>query len=264
MKTVKKAGRALVLVSGGMDSVTALYDTARKYEVAGGLSFDYGARHNHREIPFAAEHCAALGIRHYVINLKFINHLFNSALLKSGGKVPDGPYDPETMRQTVVPFRNGIMISIGTGLAESIGAKRIVIAAHAGDHSLYPDCREKFMASIGGAMKLGTYAQIELVRPYIKMTKAQIITRGRRLGVDFARTWSCYKGGKLHCGKCGTCTERRQAFAAAGIPDPTIYRSSPRKQRGLSTALTRQAASGICAPSFRRIHGLRASSLTPR
>lgn len=218
--------KVLVLVSGGLDSTVALYDSAKKFEVIAGLSFDYESKHNHREIPFAREHCEKLGIPHVVISLPFINDLFESHLLKSGGQIPDGRYLERAMRQTVVPFRNGIMLSIGAGLAESRQAQGLVIAAHAGDHAIYPDCRENFMEAMGHAMRLGTHARIEVIRPFIAMTKAQIAARGHALGVDFARTWSCYKGGDIHCGKCSTCVERREAFVLARIADPTKYRSS--------------------------------------
>lgn len=127
------------------------------------------------------------------------------------------------MKRTVVPFRNGIMLAVACGYAESAGAEGLVIAAHAGDHAIYPDCRESFMAAMARAMEEGTYARIRLLRPFIAMDKAAIVRRGVELGVDFARTWSCYKGGETHCGTCGTCVERREAFALAGIADPTDY-----------------------------------------
>lgn len=221
-----KISKAVVLVSGGMDSVTALYDAEKRYDVAAGLSFDYGAKHNDREIPYAAAHCHELKIRHEVISLAFINHLFKSDLLKSGGEVPDGHYEELKMKQTVVPFRNGIMMAIAAGIAESMGAQGLVIAAHSGDHAIYPDCREDFMTSMGEAIRLGTYARVEVIRPFIAMRKAEIVRRGLELGVDFSRTWSCYKGGDLHCGKCGTCVERREAFIVAGINDPTVYKEA--------------------------------------
>jgi 7-cyano-7-deazaguanine synthase len=227
MKTNRGKKRALVLVSGGADSATALYYAAHEYELAAGLSFDYGARHNHMEIPFAEYHCKQLGISHYVIKLDFMNRFFKSALLRSGGKIPDGAYDEKVMKQTVVPFRNGIMISIAAGLAESIEAQTLIIAAHSGDHALYPDCRGEFMAHMNKAIKAGTYAHIELDAPFINMTKSRIIAQGHKLGVDFARTWSCYKGQKTHCGRCSACVERHQAFAEAGISDPTLYLSEP-------------------------------------
>lgn len=213
----------VVLLSGGMDSVSALYQAIRDHKVVAAVSFDYGSKHNQREIPMAEHHCRALGLRHEVVVMDFVNRLFRSDLLLSGGAVPEGHYEAENMKQTVVPFRNGIMLSIAAGLAESLDAKGVVIAAHAGDHAIYPDCREDFMRAMGDAMRLGTYPGIELLRPFISMTKAQIAKRGHDLGVDFAKTWSCYKGQDIHCGKCGTCVERREAFRDAGVPDPTVY-----------------------------------------
>lgn len=215
--------KTVVLCSGGMDSVTALHWAAREHAVAAVLSFDYGAKHNPREIPFAAEHAAKLGVRHEVIALDFVNRLFASDLLQSGGEIPDGHYEAENMKQTVVPFRNAIMLSVATGFAESIGAEAVVIAAHGGDHAIYPDCREGFMRAMSDAMRLGTYASVQLLRPFIARSKAEIVTTGAQLGVDFSRTWSCYRGGETHCGTCGTCVERREAFATAGLADPTMY-----------------------------------------
>ena len=218
--------KVLVLCSGGMDSVVALHWAAREHSVVLAVSFDYGAKHNHRELPFAAEHAANLGVRHQIVPLEFIGRLFASALLKSGGEIPEGHYEADNMKQTVVPFRNGIMLSVAAGLAESVEANGLVIAAHGGDHAIYPDCREAFMKAMGEALAQGTYAGVQLLRPFITMSKAQIATAGARLGVDFSRTWSCYKGGALHCGRCGTCVERREAFANAGLPDPTTYEST--------------------------------------
>jgi len=218
--------KVVVLVSGGMDSVAALYHAQVENEVVGALSFDYGSKHNHKEIPFAAHHCERLGVPHRVIKLSFINELFASDLLQSGGAIPDGHYEELTMKQTVVPFRNGIMLSISGGYAESVEANGLVIAAHAGDHAIYPDCRETFMKAMGDAIRLGTYAEVQLLRPFISLTKAQIAARGHELGVDFSKTWSCYKGKDIHCGTCGTCVERREAFVLAGLPDPTVYAST--------------------------------------
>ncbi|MGH7995196.1 MAG: 7-cyano-7-deazaguanine synthase QueC [Opitutaceae bacterium] len=215
--------KAVVLCSGGVDSVTALYWAVKEGAVVTAVSFDYGARHNRREIPFAAEHARRLGAAHEVIGLPAIGRLFSSAILEEGGEIPEGHYEEETMRRTVVPFRNAVFLSVATGLAESRGADRLVIAAHAGDHAIYPDCREGFMRAMGEAMRLGTYAGIELERPFIGFDKGRIVALGARLGVDFSRTWSCYRGGRAHCGRCGTCVERREAFACAGIADPTEY-----------------------------------------
>lgn len=215
----------VVLCSGGMDSVTALYWARREHRIAAAISFDYGAKHNHREIPFAAEHAARMGARHEVIALDFVARSFASDLLQRGGEIPEGHYEAENMKRTVVPFRNAIMLSIACGWAESAGAGGVVLAAHGGDHAIYPDCRDAFLRAMGEAMRLGTYARVALLRPFIAMNKGGIAAEGARLGVDFARTWSCYKGGAVHCGKCGTCVERREAFAQAGIADPTNYES---------------------------------------
>jgi 7-cyano-7-deazaguanine synthase len=213
----------LVLLSGGMDSVTALYHAAAEHRVVGALSFHYGSKHNDCELPFAGFHARKLGVPHTVSRLDFLAETFKSDLLKSGGEIPKGHYEEATMKSTVVPFRNGIMLSIAAGYAESIEAQAVVIAAHAGDHAIYPDCREAFMRAMAEAIRSGTYAGIELLRPFIAMTKAQIAARGAQLGVDFAQTWSCYVGGGIHCGECGTCVERREAFAEAGLADPTRY-----------------------------------------
>lgn len=215
--------KTLVLLSGGMDSVTALHWARAEHEVVGAVSFDYGAKHNHREIPLAAWHCGETDVHHDVIELDFVNRLFASDLLKSGGEVPEGHYADENMKKTVVPFRNGIMLAIACGIAESRGAEALVIAAHAGDHAIYPDCRESFMQSMASAMREGTYARIELLRPFIHLDKAGIAKLGASLHVDYGKTWSCYKGGELHCGKCGTCVERIEAFQLAGLDDRTVY-----------------------------------------
>ena len=219
--------KVCVLLSGGMDSVTVFYQALRSHEVAACLSFDYGSKHNACEIPFARLHSDRNRVPHHVVSLDFMDCLFTSDLLKSGGDIPEGHYAEESMKRTVVPFRNGIMLSIAAGFAESIGAEAVVIAAHSGDHAIYPDCREPFMRAMGEAIREGSYARIELLRPFIDMDKAAIARRGAELGVDFENTWSCYKGGTIHCGVCGTCVERREAFLLAGLPDPTVYQQTP-------------------------------------
>jgi len=217
-------GKVIVLCSGGMDSVSALYEAReRGHAVVMALSFHYGAKHNEREIPFAAHHARRLGVRHEVVRLDFVDRLFRSDLLVTGGAIPDGHYQEATMKRTVVPFRNGIMLAIAGGVAESAGAGAVVIAAHSGDHAIYPDCREPFMQAMAEAVRLGTYGGLRVLRPFIEMDKAAIAARGAALGVDFSHTWSCYKGGEVHCGTCGTCVERREAFLLAGLRDPTAY-----------------------------------------
>lgn len=219
--------KTCVLLSGGMDSVAAFYEVLGTHEVVACLSFDYGSKHNAKEIPFAKLHADRHGVPHHVIPLDFMNTLFKSDLLKSGGDIPDGHYAEETMKQTVVPFRNGIMLAIAAGYAESVEADGLVIAAHSGDHAIYPDCREPFMQAMGTAMEEGTYAKIKLLRPFIDTDKTGIAKRGVELGIDFSETWSCYKGGDIHCGVCGTCVERREAFILASLPDPTVYEQTP-------------------------------------
>lgn len=219
--------KTVVLLSGGMDSVTAFYQVKRDHEVVAALSFDYGSKHNARELPFAKFHADRAGVPHRTIDLGFMNDCFESDLLKNGGEIPDGHYAQDNMKRTVVPFRNGIMLSVACGFAESIGADALAIAAHSGDHAIYPDCREPFMRAMGAAMEEGTYARIHLMRPFIAMDKTAIARLGMELGIDFSGTWSCYKGGEIHCGTCGTCVERREAFLLSGLVDPTVYAATP-------------------------------------
>ena len=204
-----------------MDSITMLYEY--KERIALGISFDYGSNHNAREIPFAAMHCERLGIKHIVINLGFMHQYFKSSLLEGAEAIPEGNYDEENMKSTVVPFRNGIMLSIAAGVAESNGLKYVMMANHGGDHTIYPDCRPEFVSAMSEATRLGTYPGIEVLAPYTGITKSDIARHGKALGIDYAETWSCYKGGEHHWGKCGTCRERIEALADAGIEDHTVY-----------------------------------------
>lgn len=210
-----------IIVSGGMDSITLLYD--HKDEIALGISFDYGSNHNAREIPFAKMHCERLGIKHITINLDFMHQYFKSSLLDGAEAIPEGHYADDNMKSTVVPFRNGIMLAIAIGIAESNNLDQVFIANHGGDHTTYPDCRPEFINAIDAAATAGTYNNVKVIAPYTKITKSDIARIGKRLGIDYAETWSCYKGGEVHCGKCGTCVERKEALAEAGIEDKTIY-----------------------------------------
>ena len=214
---------SVIVVSGGMDSVTLLYE--KKDKIALGISFDYGSNHNHNELPLAALHCQRLGIEHVVVPLGFMHQYFKSSLLESGDSVPDGSYDEENMKSTVVPFRNGVMLAVAAGIAESNGLTKVLIANHGGDHTIYPDCRPEFIAAMDAAVEAGTFARVRVVAPYTNISKADIARRGRALGIDYAETWSCYKGGHVHCGTCGTCVERKEALREAGIEDNTTYQS---------------------------------------
>lgn len=212
---------SIIVVSGGVDSITMLYEY--KDRIALGVSFNYGSNHNAKEIPLAKMHCERLGIPHIVIDLDFMGKYFQSSLLQGADAIPEGNYADENMRSTVVPFRNGIMLSIAAGLAETHELAYVMLANHAGDHTIYPDCRPEFVDSMSQAIEAGTYSQTKILAPYTHITKAEIAARGKALGIDYSETWSCYKGGDIHCGKCGTCVERREAFALAGIEDQTKY-----------------------------------------
>ncbi len=212
---------SVIILSGGLDSVTLLHD--RKDDIALAISFDYGQNHASRELPYAQWHCKQLGIPHITIPLGFMHQYFESSLLDGADAIPEGNYDEQNMKSTVVPFRNGIMLSIAAGVAESHELKRVLIANHGGDHTIYPDCRPEFIDAINHATQAGTYVHLEVVAPYTNITKADIVKRGAALAVDYGHTWSCYKGGDQHCGKCGTCRERKEAFLLAGVLDPTVY-----------------------------------------
>lgn len=212
-----------VLLSGGLDSTVALHWAARQGRVACALSFDYASNHAQQELACARWQAESLGIPHRVIDITSISRHLDSALLRGADAVPTENYDTDNMKQTVVPFRNGIFLAIAAGIAESDGCGGIVIAAHSGDHSIYPDCRETFMSAMSSAIREGTYAHLEILRPFIDSTKGEIVRIGRQLGVDFAHTYSCYRGKERHCGICATCRERREAFADAHTADPTVY-----------------------------------------
>ena len=211
----------VIILSGGMDSVTLLYDQQERIALA--VSFYYGSKHNDREIPFARLHCERIGIPHIVIPLDFMTKYFKSSLLEGGEEIPEGHYADENMKSTVVPFRNGIMLSIAVGIAESNDLRFVMMANHAGDHTIYPDCTPQFVDAFNEAARAGTFVKVGLLSPFTNWTKADIARRGKELGINYAETWSCYKGEEKHCGKCGTCVERREALSEAGIEDPTEY-----------------------------------------
>lgn len=212
---------SVIIVSGGLDSITLLYDKAETIALA--ISFDYGQNHSKKELPYAEYHCQKLGIPHITIPLTFMHQYFKSSLLEGAEAIPEGHYEEENMKSTVVPFRNGIMLAIATGIAESHELKRVYIANHGGDHTIYPDCRPEFIDAMDKATSAGTFVDVRVEAPYTNISKADIVRRGTALGIDYAKTWSCYKGSEMHCGKCGTCVERKEAFADAGIKDPTEY-----------------------------------------
>lgn len=215
--------KSVLILSGGMDSTVLLAQCAEDSSTElYTLSFNYGSKHNARENAAAEAIAAAYGVKNTVIHLPFVEELFRSDLLKSGGDIPEGHYEDASMQRTVVPFRNGIMLSIAAGYAESIGAQRLLYGAHLGDHAIYPDCRAAFVAAMSEAAFYGTYTGLILEAPFVRerLTKRDIALRGKDLGVNFALTYSCYKGGEAHCGVCGTCVERKEALQGF---DPTTY-----------------------------------------
>lgn len=212
---------SVIVLSGGMDSTTMLYEF--KDQIAMAITFDYGSLQNAEEQKYAKMHCNRLGIKHVVIPLDFMHKYFKSALLGTPDDIPEGSYADENMKSTVVPFRNGIMLSIACGIAESNNLRRVMIANHSGDHSVYPDCRPEFVKAMSEAMTSGTYANVEIFAPYTNISKKDIALHGKSLGIDYSETYSCYKGGKIHCGKCATCRERHEAIISAGLEDNTKY-----------------------------------------
>lgn len=208
----------VILYSGGMDSSVALYQYAGQIRLA--VSFDYGSKHNKMEIEYAARNCKALDIEHRIIELDLSKMGFVSDLLQSGGDIPEGHYEDESMKKTVVPFRNGIMLSIAAGIAESMDCNRLLISNHSGDHAIYPDCRPDFIQNMSKAINFGTYNNVEIMAPFTYLTKREIALMGKLKNVPFENTYSCYNGQTLHCGTCGTCVERKEALQGF---DPTEY-----------------------------------------
>jgi|TARA_R100000049_G_C1899157_1_gene49745 7-cyano-7-deazaguanine synthase len=212
--------KIVVILSGGMDSTTVLYHAIEQgYEVEA-LSFNYGQKHS-KELEFAKWHCEQLNIPHKIIKLDF--SCLNSALLDEDVDVPEGHYEDENMKATVVPFRNGIMLSYAVGYAENINASGVMLGSHKGDHAVYPDCREIFTKHMNDAAITGTYNKIEIISPFNDLMKWDLVKRGTELNIPYHKTWSCYKGKDNHCGKCGTCVERLEAFEKANRHDVVEY-----------------------------------------
>ncbi len=220
-------GKAVVVFSGGLDSTTALYKAVSDgYEVYA-VSFDYGQKHR-KELDQAVRIAQGLGVSHEVVDITTITGLIsNSALTSSEKEVPEGHYAEDNMKVTVVPNRNMIMASIAIGYAVNIGASAIYLGVHSGDHFVYPDCRPEFVRLLSQIALTANEGFIEpgfrVITPFLNSSKADIVRLGAQLQVPYELTWSCYKGGAMHCGKCGTCVERKEAFELAGLVDPTVY-----------------------------------------
>lgn len=214
----------IVICSGGLDSVSLAHKTAAERRLAALLSFDYGQRHV-KEVESARACAARLGVPHRVVDLRSVGAALSGSALTDDVEVPDGHYAEETMKITIVPNRNAIMLAIAFGMAAAQKAGAVAAAVHGGDHFIYPDCRPGFISAFQAMQDhaLEGVAEVELWTPYVHGSKADIVADGARLRVPFAETWSCYKGGQNHCGRCGTCVERREAFHLAGVEDPTTY-----------------------------------------
>ncbi|GAA5664637.1 7-cyano-7-deazaguanine synthase [Ochrobactrum intermedium] len=216
--------KTLVVCSGGLDSVSLAYRIAAEHQLTALLSFDYGQRHR-KELDSARACAERLGVSHQIIDIRTIGASLTGSALTDDVDVPDGHYAEETMKITIVPNRNAIMLAIAFGVAAAQKADAVALAVHGGDHFIYPDCRPDFIDAFQTMQDhaLDGYADIKLLAPYVHVSKADIVIDGAKYGTPFAATWSCYKGGEHHCGRCGTCVERREAFHLAGIEDPTFY-----------------------------------------
>jgi len=214
--------KAVVILSGGMDSTTLLYDIVDSGAEVYAVSFDYGQKHI-RELFCAKKTCKILNVPHRIINLKILNDIAPSALTRKDVDVPEGDYKDDNMKQTVVPNRNMVMLSLATVFAISIKATKLYYGAHSGDHTIYPDCRPEFVEVMKTAIELADWNKVELDVPYLFIHKGEIVHRGIKLNVDFKNTWTCYKGKEKACGMCGACRERLEAFYYAGIKDPIEY-----------------------------------------
>ncbi len=215
---------AIISLSGGLDSAVLLdHVLACGYKVKQAISFTYGSKHNQYENEAAKKLALIRGVPHMLMDLTAVFKDFKSSLLKTGGELPQGHYEEDSMRQTVVPFRNGIFLSILTGLAESLKADYVFIGAHAGDHFIYPDCRPEFLAAIGAAAFEGTGKSVRILHPFMNFDKAWIVKHGFEMGTKFGVTRTCYADQPTACGTCGSCQERLWAFDKNSIVDPLPY-----------------------------------------
>ncbi len=216
--------KATLVCSGGLDSVSLAHILAADHALSRIVSFDYGQRHR-KELDFARAVSARLAVPFHLIDMRPVGAALTGSALTDAIDVPDGHYAEETMRVTVVPNRNAIMLTIAFGIAAAAGDDEVAAAVHGGDHFIYPDCRPGFTDAFAAMQRaaLDGYADVALHVPFVRKSKADIVAEGARAGTPFAETWSCYKGGVIHCGRCGTCVERREAFDLAGVADPTAY-----------------------------------------
>ncbi|PXF29520.1 7-cyano-7-deazaguanine synthase [Pokkaliibacter plantistimulans] len=214
--------KVVVIYSGGMDSFTVLHRALRDgYEVYP-LSFNYGQRHA-RELLVAEEVCNSLSLSHKVVDIRAINSLLAGSSLTDDIDIPEGHYAADNMKSTVVPNRNMILLSLAIGYAVSIGARKVMYGAHSGDHTIYPDCRPEFVEKMNDVAQIANFESVQVVSPYLYKNKIDILADGLRMGLDYSKTWTCYNGRELSCGKCGSCQERLEAFQLNGVKDPLDY-----------------------------------------
>jgi 7-cyano-7-deazaguanine synthase len=214
--------KVVVIFSGGMDSFTVLNLAVKQGLEVFALSFDYGQKHK-KELDYAARACNILKVKHKVVDISAINQLIGGSSLTSDIEVAEGHYEEESMKSTVVPNRNMILLSMAVGYAVSISAKKVYYGAHAGDHAIYPDCRPEFVHKMNAVCVIANYEAVEIITPYLDVSKTAILTAGLEMSLDYNQTWTCYNGREAACGKCGACQERLEAFAENGLTDPLKY-----------------------------------------
>ncbi|MDI9243704.1 7-cyano-7-deazaguanine synthase QueC [Marinobacter sp. CHS3-4] len=212
----------VVIYSGGMDSYTLLHRALAQGFDVHALSFDYGQRHV-RELECVREVCQSLSIPHKVVDIRSLNVVMDGSALTADVDVPEGHYEEESMKATVVPNRNMILLSLATGYAVTAGADSVWYGAHGGDHAIYPDCRPEFVEKMDAVCRVANYQPVAIEAPFMGADKSQILTEGLNMGLDYSKTWTCYNGRERACGRCGSCVERLEAFAANGVTDPLPY-----------------------------------------
>ncbi|MEW6991494.1 7-cyano-7-deazaguanine synthase QueC [Colwelliaceae bacterium 6441] len=216
--------KVVVIYSGGMDSYTVLNRALKDGKEVFALSFDYGQRHV-KELECASSVCLSLKVKHKVIDISAINQLLAGSSLTDDIEIPEGHYEAESMKSTVVPNRNMILLSLAVGYAVSVGAAQVYYGAHSGDHAIYPDCRPEFVMKMNDVCRIANYESVEIFSPYLEVSKTDILTDGIKMNLDYSQTWTCYNGREKACGKCGACRERLEAFQDNNIVDPLAYES---------------------------------------
>lgn len=214
--------KVVVIYSGGMDSFTVLNKALQQGHDVYALSFDYGQRHV-KELEVAAQVCKKLNVPHKIVDISAINQLIGGSSLTDDIDVPEGHYEEESMKSTIVPNRNMILLSLAVGYAVSLKASQVYYGAHSGDHAIYPDCRPEFVKKMDDVCRIANYDAVEIFSPYLNNTKIDILTDGIKMGLDYSQTWTCYNGREKACGKCGACQERLEAFKLNNVTDPLEY-----------------------------------------